>query len=71
VTRRAPEAERDHAAMALAGYLLGVIEFAPDGIPEILRDGLMARLNQVRRTQGLEQAVPINTKARRVRAAAE
>ena len=49
--RRAPEFERGKMAMALTGYLTGVLESWP--VPQVFRDGLMARVNNVRRSQGL------------------
>jgi len=69
-TRRASEAERDNAAMALVGYILGIFKFAPACLPAAYRDGLMERVNAVRRTQGIDRATLVNETAARIRAAA-
>ena len=54
--------------LLLVGYIL--FKFAPACLPAAYRDGLMERVNAVRRTQGIDRATLVNETAARIRAAA-
>jgi hypothetical protein len=69
--RRASEQDRDHAALALVGYIAGILRFAPEAVAEDFREGLIARIGKVRQTQGLEQWIFVNETTARIRAGAE
>jgi hypothetical protein len=50
---KAPPFDRDTAALALMGYISGVLNSWPQPISAECRDGLLDHLNEVRRTQGI------------------
>jgi len=50
---KAPEFYRDTAALALMGYISGILNSWPQPISAECRDELLQRLNAVRRTQGI------------------
>lgn len=53
--RVACQSDRDHAAIALASYLLGLLKFSPDDISSgQYRDEIIHRITKVYRTQGLK-----------------
>jgi hypothetical protein len=50
---KAPPFDRDTAALALMGYVSGLLKSWPAPIAANCRDELLDRLNEVRRTQGI------------------
>jgi hypothetical protein len=69
--RRASETERDQAALALVGYVSGILTFSPEDISDGYREGLIQRINKVRQTQGIDRITFVNETAARIRAAVE
>jgi hypothetical protein len=59
--KRAGESDRDQAAITLAGYITGILQFSPDMIGGGYRDGLIERVNKVRQTQGIKPIVLLET----------
>jgi hypothetical protein len=57
----ANEGDRDQAAITLAGYVTGILQFSPDMIGDGYRDGLIERVNKVRQTQGIQPIVLLQT----------
>ena len=70
-TRRAGEADRDNAAMALAMFLVHVLNFAPDKIAADIREDIQKRINKVRQSQGNGDVAFVNETAAKIKAAAE
>jgi hypothetical protein len=59
--KQASESDRDQAAITLAGYITGILQFSPDMIGDGYRDGLIERVNRVRQTQGIQPIVLLDT----------
>jgi len=66
--RRGTEAERDRAAIALAQYISGLLQFDAQSLAPHVREGLSERVTKLRRLQGLE-ASTVAELANRIRAA--
>lgn len=56
--RRGTEADRDNTAVILVGFLCGVLDVAPGHFHEHIRERMIERLNEVRRSQGLAPYSP-------------
>jgi hypothetical protein len=70
-TRRAPELDRDIAAIELANYVIAMLKFDACVTSTYHRDELLKRANKVRRTQGNGEISFVTETAERIRAAAE